>query len=266
MKIRYYLIALFLIILITVTACNGKGGKSDSYVTPEQVLNVFKQEGVKLIKSDKEVPSHLTINEVKPLIYQSTALNNQYLLVYVFNSFAKAKECSNYLHDNKLQFQNFDVFSPPYFKVKNIVLALAAENVHEFHVLGYNNITKIIFEKLHDTKKLVFAGEGEHWKANITVKYYEYYLEDENIYYDSYHTKKTVLTYKGNNESVTTFDYKCSDGSAGTGQTLNQDDVSGGYFSGNGSLPREEDTYTIDIHWNGKTESFKLKAITHKDL
>jgi hypothetical protein len=270
MKIKCYPIALLLIILVTVTACNGNNGagdKSDNYLTPEQVLNVFKQEGVKLIKSDKEPPNNLIINEVQPLVYQIDSSKNQYLLIYAFDSFANARECNYQLHDNEFQFQNLAVISPLYFKVKNIVLALAVENAYDFAIMRYNNISPIIFEKLHDTKELVFAGEGEHWKAAITVKYYEYYLEGESIYHDSYHTEETLLTYKGNSKNVTTFDYKCSSGSAGTGQTLNHAGVSGGHLSGgNGALPREEDTYTMDIHWNGKTELLNLKAIKHEEL
>ncbi|MEG6616203.1 hypothetical protein V6C27_07160 [Peptococcaceae bacterium 1198_IL3148] len=270
MKIKYYPMALFLIILITVTACNGDnnaGDKSDSYLTSEQVLNVFKQEGIKLTPSDKEPPINLIISGVQPLIYQIDDSNNQYLLIYAFDSFANARDCNYQLHNNKLMFEDLEVISPLYFKVKNIVLALAAENAYDFAIMRYNNISPIIFEKLHDTKELVFAGEGEHWKAATTVKYYEYYLEGDKLYHDSYHTKETVITYKGDKEKVTTFDYKCSNGAAGTGQTLNHAGVSGGHYSGgNGALPREEDTYTMDIHWNGKTESLNLKAIKHEEI
>ncbi|MTI79909.1 MAG: hypothetical protein FH758_03330 [Firmicutes bacterium] len=238
-------------------------------MTAEQVLNVFKQEGANLTKSDKKPPSYFTINKVQPLIYQSTALNNQYLLIYDFDSLANAEECSKQFRNNKLQFQNLDLVSPSYFKVKNIVIALAMENAHKYFY--YGKVGEIIFQKLHDTKKLVFEGESDHWRGNIIVAYYEYFLEGEKLYYDHYFFSETVFTYIGDNaKSVDSFDYKCSNGTSGSsghGLVLDQDGISSAGFSGgNGSRPRENYTYTTDIHWNGKTETFKLKAITHEDL
>ncbi|KJS70553.1 MAG: hypothetical protein JL56_16685 [Desulfotomaculum sp. BICA1-6] len=100
----------------------------------------------------------------------------------------------------------------------------------------------------------------EQWvKAdNSTV-----FIDHENYYIQN----PAILRYKGkDNKEVGRLSYEFSDAYGSTwhsNRSLNEDltlrleDI-GGYGFG----VREDETYTVDVEWDGRKESIELKAIT----
>ncbi len=245
-------------------------------LTEKEIIQTFKDQGIKLKQSDMQIKDKYILEEVKPKIYELND-SNDYLFIYIFKSL-NDRERSEMDREYREIYKDFCV-------EENLGwLASPAKNALIIHIpnapkenddeeykkyfMRLKEIKRIVFEDLNDAKEIVFKGETENWKGEYKVMYYEYFMqyEEGRIGYDSYEETTGELVYKGNRKNVETinYEYEISAGSGGSGtRHLNKDGkLSLGTTGGSGSITRKDSVIKLKIQWNGKTEIMELKAIT----
>jgi hypothetical protein len=245
----------------------GEKPKND-ILTLKTIVKTFEKEGIDLKKDSSKSPEDFEIVGVKPAVF-SIGHKKDTLLIYTFKSFVEREDFIK----NSNKFKNpFSLLEIP-FKAKNVLLvyktAEAPTTEADMTSLGetVNSISNIVFTHLNDGKEIVYKGQSSSWEGTFTLKYYEHWWQDEKgtLHYDSYHTEYPVIKYKLSDiEAVgpTEFEYKTTHGGGSTtGVYLSKD----GYLKlggggGNGAMPREDEDVTYTVKWNGKEETFILKA------
>lgn len=258
-------------ILIAIIAIGGLGYKigeksKNDLLTLKTIVKTFQKEGVHLEKDNSNSYNTFKLKGIKPAVF-SIGKTEDKLLIYTFKSFVEREDIV----------KETDKFNNPFSKVevpynaKNAFIVYMTsklpeseadmKNVYETE----NSISNIIFKYLNDGKEIIYKGESTHWEGIVTLKYYEHWWEDENgkFYYESYNTQYPVIRYKISDiKNVGPIDLKyetTTGGGSSTGLWLdNKGYANIGTSSGNGAIPRENDTFNVTVKWNGKEESLIL--------
>lgn len=276
LKIRRALLACSALVLILIFLFTAGGfwvgsNSNNELLTLSDVTTVLKQHHLNIEKDKQESPSDYEYQGNKPAIYKLEQTQGK-LFIYVFDSFEDRQriyqDSGNEKKFHKLFSQSNE--TSVYHEARNILIVVNAprealksnpEVSKSFEV-----VKKVVFEKLNDGKEHVFKGQGEYWESQITVNYYEHWWKDENgvIKHESYLTEQPLIKYKGTDISSVgeiDYEYHTSAGGSSRGRTeLDQNGYikSAGYKGSNGVIPRENDSYTMTVEWNGKKETFTL--------
>ena len=260
-----YLGAVLLIMVLTGTfifyLVNGNDGEPN--LTIRQAVKIFKQQDISLLKTSD--PDAEMMNVVKPVTYFIDDTRNK-LHIYHYDSIGERKTAADMWSEKVGR----HYFSTPNNTAKNLLLIIEPMDEKEMTIADFEQIGKVyraVFEKLNDTREIIYTGTGTNWSSQTTVKYYEYFYKDEKavVRYESWYKESTSLKYLGDDiESVGVITYEMKSaggGGSGTGPTLKPDGtVSLGSSGGNGSIPREDETITFIIKWNDQQETFTAKG------
>jgi hypothetical protein len=155
---------------------------------------------------------------------------------------------------------------------KNLLLIVELEPIEENMTAEYwepiGKMSRTVFEKLNDTKEIIYTGTGTNWSSNTTVKYYEYFYKDQmaTLRHESWNQTTSTLQYLGDDIASVGdvyYEYQLgSHGGSGSGLAIQPDGTVGlGSSGGSGSIPRKDDTVTFTIRWNDQTETFTAQAV-----
>ncbi|WP_429163325.1 hypothetical protein [Desulfitispora alkaliphila] len=198
------------------------------------------------------------------------------LIIFVFPSIGKRVEYYKNTISDMTKIEVADVESVIPIKAKNGLLVYVTD---ETSLNGRNNdflqrlnqIRKVAFEELNDTKELVFKGKGEYWEASVIVQYYKY---RGNGWVEGTVRQKPTIKYNGSDVSeidrveieLNAFQYdqhteEVEKWSSRRGRHIIDEQ---GYIRppgsfGNGVIEEESIFYQINLDWNQMEDKFKLK-------
>lgn len=137
----------------------------------KQAVKLMEQEGIDLTRTQdsREEP----INGVKPTAFYINDSKHQ-LMIYCYDSINERKTAWEMWRDSD-RVKSF--FSEPGTSAKNLMLIIIPEDEKELtfdSMQELSRVSNIVFEKLNDTREIIFTGAGEHWESKTVVKYYEY--------------------------------------------------------------------------------------------
>ncbi|MHC1682632.1 MAG: hypothetical protein AB6733_06750 [Clostridiaceae bacterium] len=267
LKIRGFItIAIVIIVAIVIGYKIGEKPKND-LLTQKDIKTTLEKHGVSLKEDKSQSPDDFEIGEVKPIVY-TVGEEKCTMFVYIFKSFVEREELVNipgkfdkeFMIEAAINAKNALIVYklPEQYNSEEEVSKIIATKVL---------ISDIVFKYLNEGKEIVYKGEGENWEGTFTLKYYEHWWTDESgkTNYDSNKYEYQEIKYIKSditNVGPIEFEHKTSVDSGNiSGVELDND----GYLhcgggSGNGALPRKESEITYTIKWNGKEETFKLKA------
>ena len=254
-----------LVIIIAAAAISFYLGRADREpsLSVRQAVNIFAQADIHLNKTSD--PDTLEINGVKPVSFFINNTENK-LHIYHYDSIAERKTAFTMWSENNKE----TFFYNPNRIAKNlmfIVIPVDEKQMTMADMKLLSKVSKTIFEKLNDTQEIVFTGASENWAAEIVVKYYEYFYNDENttLMHESYYNQTNSLKYLGPDiESVGEISYeieRLNGKISGTDPYLKPDGtVSLGSSGGSGAIPRADQELTFTIKWNDQEETFVARA------
>ena len=255
------------VLILVIAAFAGKsyldGNEREPSLSVRQAVSIFAEEDIHLSKTSD--PDAEAINGVKPLSFFINDSKNK-LHIYHYDSIGERKTAADMYKENARR----HFYSTPNNTAKNLLLIIELIDEKEMTVEDLEpigNVSKTVFEKLNDTKEIVYTGAGKNWSSQTTVKYFEYFYKDENatLRYENWNKNSTSLKYLGQDiESVGVLSYEmigATGGGSGTGVTLKPDGtVIIGSSGGNGTTPRGDEELTFTIRWNDQEETFTAKV------
>ena len=256
------------VLILIIAAFAGKsylvGNEREPSLSVRQAVNIFADEDIQLSKTSD--PDAEEINGVKPTTFYINDSKNK-LHIYHYGSIAERKTAADDIYREKAGRYWYSTLDG---SAKNLLLIIELIDEKEMTVEDLKpigNVYKTVFEKLNDTKEIIYTGAGDNWESQTTVKYYEYFYHDADgtLRYENYNKESTSLKYLGQDiESVGVISYEmigATGGGSGTGPTLKPDGtVSLGSSGGNGTTPRGDEELTFTIRWNDQEETFTAKV------
>jgi hypothetical protein len=260
--------AIFAVIAIgTIGYKIGEKPKND-ILTLKTIVKTFEKQGVHLKEDSSKSPDDFELGGVKPAVF-SIGDKKDTLLVYTFKSFVEREDLAG--KSNKFDNQ-FTMYERP-FKAKNALIVFipgkTPDTEDDLVNLSKNNsmISNTVFKYLNDGKEIVYKGQSSSWEGTFTLKYYEHWWQDEKgtLHRESYHTDSQAIKYKSSDIDAVgsiEFEYKTTHGGgSASGVYLNKDGyLQLGGSGGDGAIPRADEDVTYSVKWNGKEETFILKA------
>lgn len=237
-------------------------------LTLKTIRKTLEKQGVAIKKNKSISPNAFELNGVRPTIF-SVDKEKGTLLVYIFKSIGERKD----IVSNSDKDDPFNLFEIP-FKTKNAFLIYKPSVPENPTLEEWNNlaepmdlISDIVFKYFNNGKEVVFKGESNSWIGTFTLKYYDYFWQDEKgtLKHEGYHDKLPEIQYKL--EDIVAvgpieYEYKTTSSSgSGRNEGLNKDGyLTLGHGGGNGALPSLDKDIPFIIKWNGKEETIILKA------
>ena len=234
-------------------------------LTVSQAIKIFEQQDIHLTKTTD--PDGEMINEVRPVTYFIGGTKSK-LHIYQYDSIGERVTASDIQKEKVGELYFYNAVNT----AKNLLLIVELEPIEENMTAEYlepiAKISRTVFEKLNDTKEIIYTGTGTNWSSNTTVKYYEYFYKDQmaTLRHESWNQTTSTLQYLGDDiASVGDISYEYqlgSHGGSGSGLSIQPDGTVGlGSSGGSGSIPRKDDTITFTITWNDQTETFTGHAL-----
>jgi len=241
----------------------------------KEVKTVLADNGIEIIENKELNPEKYILKGIKPRIFNLEEEKNTAIFIYIFESIEDRIKAAQGISNLKTEKTNSEqefkevLFTDPHgYKAKNVLIFHAARKgflsskEYEKAVL----LKQVVFEKLNDTKEIVFRGRNENWEAIYHIKYYQYLWEnDENILQtDSYHYNQFSLRYIGTEEvgSIKEIKYviKRNNREISRGTLVNPDDKTATLINseGSGAIEQADDIITIEIEWPSRKEILKL--------
>lgn len=267
-----------LVILLGVSVFGGTGQTKESYKTrllsAEDVSRTYAQHGLKLMPLANEPPNNsLILDGVRPAVYQIEGTEDR-VFIYVFASHEKRVRYCTYSFTDSFQLQ--ELFQP-YGKFSSVAMAKNVLSVYVPSKVNFlpgdpsveraKKINDFVFNDLNQGRTRIFRGEGQFWEAQVIYRStLQFYKDSKGILHpDSWETENAMARYKGGGfKDVGLISYQLTKphgAASGTGSSLNAKGIVRlGGSAGNGVLTQTDDLYTLTIEWNGRSETFVLKA------
>jgi len=264
------LVSMFIIVLggiaIGIVSYQAATASKEELLSLREVTDTFATGGLSLATDQSALTAGLELGGVAPQVFK-IGQSQDTVYIYVFESVEeRVKEFSLY-EEEKYQTLFASGSNPVYFyEARNCLLVYSPDEFTHAALKTNIKISDLAFYKLNGGKDLIFKGEGSEWEGQITLSYYLYTYQDERgrTHYVNWHYEKPLLIFKGNPEDIDkiTFSYETTGGGgAGEIYDFNKDGrIELGRGGGNGAMPTENDVYTFTVEWNGKKETFDLKA------
>lgn len=267
-----------LVILLGGSVFGGTGQTKESYKTrllsAEDVSRTYAQHGLKLMPLANEPPNNsLILDGVRPAIYQIAGTEDR-VFIYVFGSHEKRVRYCTYSFTDSFKLK--ELFQP-YGKFSSVAMAKNVLSVYVPSKVNFppgdpaveksKKINDFVFNDLNQGRTRIFRGEGQFWEAQVIYRStLQFYKDSKGVLHpDSWETENAMARYKGGDfKDVGSISYQLTrpyGSSSGTGSSLNAKRIFKlGGLSGNGAQIRADDLYTLTIEWNGRSETFVLKA------
>ena len=176
------IVIILVVIAIGIIKYKAVEGSKNDLLTLKTIVRTFNIQGLHLKENKLKSPEEFNFNGIKPSIF-NIGESKDILLVYIFKSFTQRDKM---LMETDKFHNIFSLEEVPY-NAKNALIVYMpfelpkTEDDYKSFVKTKNLISSTIFKNLNGGKEIVYKGESASWQGTFTLKYYQHWIEDENI-------------------------------------------------------------------------------------